>query len=380
MPTDRDYYEILGVERTASPDELKRAYRKLAMKYHPDKNPGDKSAEDKFKELAEAYEVLSNPDKRRIYDQFGHAGLKGRAQEPHFGSIEDILSAFGDVFGGGSVFGDLFGTGFGGMYQGPRSGANLRVDITIPFEASVAGTRKTIELKRHERCPDCHGTGAERGVAMQQCPYCHGSGHVTQRQGFFTMSTSCPHCHGAGTIIEKPCPTCHGEGHVTKPAKIEVSIPPGLEDNSRLRIAGEGEPSPQEGGPRGDLFVYIHVKPHDVFQRQGDNLVLELPVSFPQAVLGADIEVPTPYGKARLKIPPGTQNSQLFRLRDQGMPRLNAKGKGDLYVRTIVEVPKNISQREKEILREFEQIRPAVNKPRSTKEGGIFDRIKDFFR
>jgi len=379
MAEQRDYYEVLEVGKTASEEEIKRSFRKLAMKYHPDKNPGDKEAEEKFKELAEAYEVLSTPEKRRIYDQFGHAGLKGRAQEPHFGSVEDIFSAFGDIFGAGSVFGDIFGGGFGAS-RGPRQGANLRVDITITFENAIKGTKKTIELRRHEICADCHGTGAERGVAIRECPYCHGQGQVTQRQGFFTMSTTCPHCHGSGHIIEKVCPVCHGEGHIAKPAKIEVTIPAGIEDNSRLRISGEGEPSPEEGGPRGDLFVYIHVKPHPVFQRQGDDLVIELPVSYPQAVMGVEVEVPTPYGKAMLKIPSGTQNGQLFRLKDQGMPRLNARGKGDLFVRTIIEVPKNVSGREKELLKELEQLRPASNTPRSSKEGGIFDKIREFFR
>jgi len=380
MATERDYYEVLEVGRNATEDEIKRAYRRLAMKYHPDRNPGDKSAEEKFKELAEAYEVLSNPDKRHIYDQLGHEGLRGRAQEPHFSSVEDIMSAFGDIFGGGSIFGDIFGGGFGREYAGPRQGANLRVDVDITFENSVNGTKKTIELMRHERCEECHGSGAERGIAMKSCPYCHGAGTVTQKQGFFSMSTTCPNCHGTGHIIQKVCPTCHGEGAIAKPARIEVSIPAGIEDNSRLRVAGEGESSPDEGGPRGDMFVYIHVKPHKTFERQGDNLLVELPVSYSQAVLGIEVEVPTPYGKAMLKIPGGTQSGQLFRLRDQGMPRIDGGGHGDLYVRAVIEVPKSASGREKELLAELERLRPASNKVRSSKEAGIVDKIRDFFR
>ncbi|HHN47224.1 MAG TPA: molecular chaperone DnaJ [Planctomycetes bacterium] len=382
MAVERDYYEVLGVNRNASDEEIKRAYRRLAMKYHPDRNPGDKDAEEKFKELAEAYEVLSNAEKRRTYDQFGHDGLRGRAQEPHFGSIEDIFSAFGDIFGGGGggIFGDLFGAGFGGVYHGPRSGANLRVDITVPFEDTVKGTTKTIEIKRHERCGECRGTGAEKGAAMRKCPYCQGAGRIAQRQGFFTMATTCPNCHGAGSIIEKTCPACRGEGATVKPARIEVAIPPGVDDGSRLRLAGEGEASPEDGGQRGDLFVFIHVKPHKIFERQGDNLVMELPISYPQAALGAEAEVPTPYGKALLKIPGGTQSGQLFRLREQGMPRIGGKGRGDMYVRVAIEVPKSVTAREKELLGELEKLHPAANKPRSSREGGIFEKIRDFFK
>lgn len=379
MATKKDYYQILGVDRTASQDEIKRAYRKLAMKYHPDKNPGDKEAEEKFKELAEAYEVLSNDEKRRVYDQFGHEGLRGRAQEPDFRSVEDIFSAFGDIFGGGGViFEDLFGFGGRPGRAGPAPGAHLRMDVTIPFADAVKGAKRTIELTRHEVCPDCKGTGAKGGTAMRTCPACGGTGRITRSQGFFAMTSTCPNCRGEGKTIREPCPSCHGERAVAKPGKIEVNIPAGVEDGTRLRIRGEGEPS-LEGGPRGDLYVYIHVQPHEIFTRHGTDLVMSLPVSYPQAVLGTEVQVPTPYGRARLKVPKGAQPGKVLRMREQGMPRLDGAGRGDLYVRIDVEVPKSVNAREKELLNELEQIRPVENKPVKQRGKGIFDRIKDLF-
>lgn len=377
MATKRDYYEILEVNRSASLDEIKKAYRRLAMKYHPDRNPGDKKAEDKFKELAEAYEVLSSPDKRRVYDQFGHEGLKGRAQEPTFHSVEEIFSAFSDIFGDAGFFDDVFGFGRGAR-AGPAAGASLRLDLAIAFDEAIHGASKSIELKRHELCTDCHGTGADKGVAMRTCPYCGGAGRVTRSQGFFAMTTPCPSCSGSGRTIERACGACGGQGAVVKPAKIEVKIPAGIEDGTRLRIRGGGEASP-EGGPRGDLYVYVHVALHPMFARRGADLVMELPMSYSQAALGAEIEIPTPYGKANLKIPKGTQSGSLLRLRSQGMPRVDGRGRGDLYVSVQIEVPKSVSAEEKKLLAELQKLRPVANTPRPQHERGVFERIKDLF-
>jgi len=365
MAGKRDYYQVLGVERGAAPDEVKKAYRKLAMKYHPDRNPGDKAAEEKFKEAAEAYEVLRDPEKRRRYDQFGHAGMGG--------------PAFSDIFGGaagggiGSIFDGIFGGGRPGY--GPQQGASLGCEIEIPFMEAAKGTGRTIDLRRHKLCTDCGGSGARAGSQPQKCSYCAGRGVVVSRRGFFSMQSTCPRCGGSGKEIRDPCKACRGSGQVPETAKIEIRIPAGIEDGTRMRLGGEGEPG-DPGAPPGDLYCLVRVRPHEFFTRHHDDVLLEMPVTYGQAVLGASIEVPTVDGKSRLKIPKGTPSGQLFRLRGQGMPRLDGYGRGDQLVRVVVDVPRKLSAREDELIR---QLAEEQKKPAAPKRGGFFDRLRDYF-
>jgi molecular chaperone DnaJ len=374
----RDYYEVLGVEKTASADEIKKAYRKLAMKYHPDRNAGDKEAEEKFKEAADAYNVLRNPDKRRQYDQFGHAGMGG--QEVHFNNVEDIFSAFGDIFGGmgggggfGSIFGDIFGGGRG--RAGPQPGPSLRCELTVDFLDAAKGTTRTIELRRHKHCGECGGSGAAKGSSPQTCSYCNGQGSVVSRRGFFSMQSTCPRCGGSGREVRDPCKTCSGSGLAGENAKIEIHIPAGIEDNTRMRLGGEGEPG-DPGAPRGDLYCTVRVRPHEFFTRHHDDLLMEMPLTYSQAVLGAEIEVPTIDGKSRLKVPAGTPSGQVFRLRGQGMPSVSGYGRGDQLVRVVVSVPKRPSAEEKELIRKLAEIEKA---PVSPSKGGFFDKLRDLF-
>lgn len=378
MAKKRDYYAVLGVEKNATPDEIKKAYRKLAMQYHPDRNPGDKAAEEKFKEAAEAYEVLHDENKRKRYDMHGHEGLSGMDGQggPNFSSFEDIFSHFADIFGGGggggSIFEGVFGGGFGG---GVRAGASLKCRVNITFEESAAGTVKTIELRRNEICSTCHGTGAAPGSKPRVCATCGGRGQVYRNQGFFSVAQTCPNCRGKGTFIDKPCPACKGSGRESKVVRIKVNIPAGIEDGTRLRIPDEGEPS-DSGGPRGDLYCTILVAEHDFFTRQGDDVVCQIPITFSQAALGTELEVPTLKNKARVKIPAGTQSGQVFRLRGLGFRRLRDKSEGDQIVQVIVETPKKLTPRQEELFRELAALDETYVSPQRK---GFMDRWKDYF-
>lgn len=366
----RDYYEVLEVPKTASADEIKKSYRKLAMKYHPDRNPGDKKAEAKFKELAEAYEVLSDEQKRQRYDQLGHAGVEGMGHAGQgFNSMEDIFASFGDIFGGGSLFDGLFG---GARGAARNQGAGLKLGLQVTFREAVFGCTKTIELKRNENCETCKGTGAKPGTKPTTCSVCGGHGIVRQGQGFFVVQATCPQCHGSGKMITDKCKDCRGTGTMPQKATIKVRIPAGVEDNSRLRVAGEGEPG-RDGGPRGDLYVYISVKEDPFFERHEDNVVCKVPVTYSQAALGAEIEVPTLEGQAKLRIPPGTQPNEILRMRGQGIPSPHG-GRGDQLVVVQVTVPKRTSNRQEELLRELGKIEEA-----SGEQKQFFDRLKSMF-
>ncbi len=391
-PAKRDYYEVLGVERGASADDIKKAYRKLAMQYHPDRNPGNKEAEEKFKEAAAAYEVLRDAEKRRRYDQFGHAGLGGAAGEPHFSNAEDIFSAFQEIFGGmrggrggagpagfGSIFEDIFTGGAGGGGYGPQRGASLQVEMQIAFLDAAKGAGRTIELRRHRTCSECKGSGAKPGSRPVQCSYCQGQGVVVSRRGFFTMQTTCPRCGGRGEEVRDPCPKCRGAGAVPETARLEIRIPAGIEDGTRMRLAGEGE-SGEHGGPPGDLYVVVHVQPHEFFVRHRDDVLVEMPVSYSQAVLGATIEVPTLDGKSRLKVPKGTPSGRILRMRGQGFPNVSSGHRGDLLVRAVVHVPEKPGRKEEELIRQLAEAESKPNAPHSArKESGFFDRLREYF-
>ena len=377
----RDYYEVLGVSKSATDAEIKKAYRKLAMKYHPDYNPGDKDAEEKFKEVNEANEVLSDPKKRQLYDQYGFAGVDPSYAAQNgggaggFGGFGDI---FGDIFGGG--FGDIFGGGFGGgqtQRSGPRRGENLRVRLNITFEEAAFGYEKEINVGRVEQCPDCKGTGCAPGTTPEVCPDCKGTGSVrtTQRTPFGMVQTSgaCKKCGGRGKIIHQPCPRCGGRGAVRKNQTIKVKIPAGIDDGQTLNLRGKGNAG-LDGGPAGDLLITVFVKPHPFFERDGNSVLMEMPVTFAQAALGAEIEVPTIDGRVKLTIPEGTQPGSVFRLRGKGIPYLQSKGgRGDQFVTITITVPKNMTAEQKERLHAYaESMNEAVSEPRS----GIFGNKK----
>lgn len=369
MSTKRDYYEVLGVTKNASEDDIKKAYRQAALKHHPDRNPGDKEAETKFKEAAEAYEVLADSEKRARYDQFGHAGLDSAGFGPRgFQSAEDIFEAFGDIFG------DFFGFGRRGG-GGPRRGASLRAEVELDFVDAAKGCDRTLVLKRHEICGECKGTGAKPGTEPAACQLCGGHGQVLQGGGFFTIRTTCPKCGGSGKYIKDRCRPCGGEGVVREKAEVKVHIPAGIDTNTRIRVAGEGEPS-LAGGARGDLFVDVAVRPHPVFEREGTTLFCEVPVSFSQAALGADIEVSTLDEKVSLKLPRATQSGQLFRIRGHGLPDVEGGRKGDLVVRAVIEVPKSLTKQQEDLLREFAKTEKVEVKPRKK---SLLDKIKDIF-
>ncbi|MBV6518486.1 MAG: molecular chaperone DnaJ [Candidatus Brocadia sp.] len=371
---EEDFYKILGVDRNASGEEIKKAYRKIALKYHPDRNPGNKEAEQIFKKAAEAYGVLGDPDKKRKYDQFGMDGLKGTGA-PGYSTFEDIFDAFGDIFGGGSIFEDFFG---GGRARGKaaRKGASLKCDIEVDFKDVATGVEKKIELTKREVCDVCRGSGARDGTSPAVCPYCRGKGEVQQSQGFFTLRTTCPKCHGAGKIIESPCAKCGGSGRCPKKSIISIQVPPGVEDSTRLRLTGQGE-SGENGAPSGDLYCDIHVKPHPIFKRQGDDVLCEVPVSFAQAALGCTIEVPTLAGTIiQVKIPKGTQNNEVIPIRGEGFPNLHGYRKGNLLVQVIVEVPTKMTSRQEELLREFAELEKKNISPRQKK---FFEKMKDLF-
>ncbi len=371
----RDYYDVLGVPKNADAATIKRIYRKIALKYHPDKNPGNKDAEERFKEAAEAYEILSDPQKRERYDRFGHAGVGSGAS--HFGSFEEIFSAFGDVFGaggGGSIFEDLFGGRRTGGARG-RHGAHLKVDLQITLEDVRTGTRKTIEIQRNETCPTCRGSGAKPGTTPITCAQCGGRGEIVRSQGFFAMRSTCPRCHGTGEVIESPCGACGSRGRRPEKREITVNIPPGVGHGTQLRVSGEGEAGPR-GGSRGDLFCEIHVKRHPFFVRHGDDLLLEMPIGFAQAALGAEIEVPTLQGKSRLKIPPGTASGTRLRMRGMGVPSLDGYGVGDQLVRVVVEVPTKLDKEHEEVLRRYAELE---EQNVGAKRRSFLDKVRELF-
>ncbi|NJD76120.1 MAG: molecular chaperone DnaJ [Candidatus Methanoperedens sp.] len=363
MATKRDYYEILGVDKKASPDDIKSAYRKLAMQYHPDRNKAP-DAEEKFKEISEAYAVLSDQNKRQQYDQFGHAGIDMRySQEDIFRGVdfEDILRDFGAGgfgFGRGGGGGGIFDIFFGGerRREGPRRGSDILYELAVNFEDAAFGKTIDLEIPRTEKCDVCNGSGAKPGTSSRTCPTCRGTGQVSRTQntpfGRFMTTSTCGTCRGNGQIIDSPCTNCHGSGTVQRRRKLEVKIPAGVDTGSRLRVAGEGEAG-EKGGPPGDLYVQIYVKPHTIFTRHENDIIMEKNISFTQAALGDEIIVPTLDGKAKMKIPPGTQNGEIFRLRGKGFPSLHISGKGDELVRIKVEVPTKLNDRQKQLLREF---------------------------
>jgi molecular chaperone DnaJ len=359
--TKRDYYEVLTVSRDASEDEIRKTYRKLALKYHPDKNPGNKEAEEKFKELGEAYEALSDPQKRAAYDRFGHAafapgGGAGAGAAGFHDPFEIFREVFGGGGGGGGIFDDFIDQAFGGGGRRSRGGAqrgnDLRYDLEISLEEAARGFEKEISFTKLDTCSECDGRGAAKGAKAETCPTCHGHGQVAHSRGFFTVASTCPRCNGTGQILNNPCKRCGGEGRVQHRTKLNVRIPAGIEDGSRLRSSGHGEAGMRSGGA-GDLYVVIHVRAHDIFSRHGDDLLCEIPISFPVAALGGEIDVPTLTGMARLKIPDGTQSGALLRLRGKGMPNVHGQGHGDQHVRVIIETPARLSRAQREKLEEF---------------------------
>ena len=352
MTTKRDYYEILGVDRSAGGDTIKANYRKLALKYHPDRNPGDKESEEKFKEAAEAYEVLRNSQKRNIYDQFGHQGLQGTGFTG-FRGFEDIFSSFGDIFE------DFFGFGGGTRSRtAARRGVDLRYDLTISFMDAAFGTDTEIEIEKLQTCSACQATGCEPGTYPEDCRQCGGSGQVTRSQGFFSIRTTCPYCHGEGRSIANPCPDCRGTGQIERVEEVSVKIPPGVDTGTRLRLSGEGE-SGIRGGPPGDLYVFISVKPHDFFKRNNNDIICHVPISFVQAALGADIDVPTLNGEKNLRIPKGTQAGEVFRFKDEGIPSLRGYGRGDQIMQILVKTPTGLSKKQETLLKEFAKLESA---------------------
>jgi molecular chaperone DnaJ len=379
----RDYYEILGVERSATDVEVKSAYRKQAMKYHPDRNPGDHTAEERFKECAEAYAILADTEKRGLYDRFGHAGVSSAAAggagfDPTvFTGFEDILGGLGDIFG----FGDLFG---GGRRRGgPQRGADLRYDLEITFEESARGSETTIQIPRQESCETCHGSGAAPGSSPTVCSQCRGQGQVRFQQGFFTVARTCPQCRGAGKTITKPCATCRGAGRVTKERKIVVKIPAGIASGQQLRLQNEGEGG-AAGGPAGHLYVVVHVQEHEFFRREGLNLFCEIPVNFTTLALGGEIQVPTLDGADHVKVPEGTQTGTTLRLRGKGMPDVGGRGKGDLLATVQVLTPKKLSKEQRHLIEQLAKALPKEQfEPRAhgaeEEDRNLFDRVKDMF-
>jgi molecular chaperone DnaJ len=375
LSNKRDFYEILGVARNASDDEIKKSYRKLAMKYHPDRNPDSKEAEAKFKEAKEAYEMLSDPQKRAAYDQYGHAGV-----DPNMGGF----GGGGQGFGGFSdAFGDIFGDIFGGGGQGRGGpqvyrGADLRYSMEITLEEAAHGHDTQIRVPSWSDCEACHGDGAEPGSKVETCSTCHGAGQVRVAQGFFSMQQTCPRCSGSGKYIPKPCKKCHGAGKIKSQKTLEVKIPAGIDDGMRIRSSGNGEPG-VNGGPSGDLYVEVHIKPHPVFDRDGDDLHCKMPISFVDAILGGEIEVPTLSGKATFDVPEGTQSGRTFRLRSKGIKSLRTALPGDLYIHVQVETPVKLNQAQKDLLKQFDESLKAGGAKHSPQQKGWLDRVKDFF-
>ncbi|HUT11165.1 MAG TPA: molecular chaperone DnaJ [Thermoguttaceae bacterium] len=372
MAEKRCYYEVLGVDRSATDGQISEAYRKLALKYHPDRNPDDDGAVARFKEAAEAFEVLNNPQKRARYDRFGHAGLEGTSGgAPHFHEVGDIFEAFGDIFG------DLFGGG-GGRSRGQRvrRGADIRCQVTIDLIEAAHGATKTVEFQRHQKCETCGGSGAKPGTEAEYCAYCGGSGRVVQSTGIFSLQTTCPSCHGAGSVIRHPCSACNGGGFVPKRVTRRVTIPAGIDDQSRLRLHGEGEPSP-DGGPPGDCYCIIRVAEHTLFERNGQHVICHVPISYSQAALGATIEVPTLDGREQLEIPRGTQSGEVFKLKGRGMPYLRRRSRGDLLVQVYVEVAKSLDPEHEKLLRELAELEQRDVTPQRK---SFFQKLKEYFQ
>ena len=374
MAEKRDYYEVLGVGRNATPEEIKKAYKKLAKKYHPDLNPDSKTAEEKFKEVSEAYSVLSDDNQRARYDQFGHEGLNGQGM----GGFGGFGGFGGQGFDMGDIFSSFFGGGFGGQTRdpsAPQRGGDLRLDLTVSFEEAAKGVEKEVSVTRMEACPDCKGSGAKPGTGRETCSQCNGSGRIRINQttpfGQFQTVKTCSACGGSGSTIKEPCPKCDGSGRVRRHHKIKVNVPAGVDNGSRLRMQGEGEGG-VNGGGSGDLFIYITVKPHKFFKREGDNVFLEQQISFAEAALGADIEVPTLDGPVKLTIPEGTQTGTTFRLRGRGFPKLRGYGRGDQHVRVKLFTPQRLSDEQKELLRKFDS---TYSEPVEEDKKGLFGKI-----
>lgn len=383
-----DYYEALGLSRGSTQDEIKKAYRKSALKYHPDRNQGDATAEKKFKEISEAYEVLSDEKKRQIYDQYGADALKGAAgmggAGPHggFSSMEEALRTFMGAFGGGgggggggeSIFDSFFG--FEQEDSGERQGASKKMNLSISFEESMKGVEKEVAITNYATCSTCDGSGAASASSIKKCSRCKGSGQVHQSRGFFSMTSVCPQCYGRGKTITEPCPDCRGEGRIKEKQQIKIKVPAGIDNGMRLRMSGYGDAG-EGGGPAGDLYVFISVEPHSVFQREGDDVFIELPLSFSEAALGCKKELPTPHGgSCRISIPEGTQSGKVLRVKGEGAPNVNGRGKGDLLVNITVETPVNLSEKQKNLMRQFGELEKEQNSPRKR---SFFDKIKVFF-
>ncbi|HWP27406.1 MAG TPA: molecular chaperone DnaJ [Xanthobacteraceae bacterium] len=368
----RDYYEVLGVSRNASEADLKAAYRKLAMQHHPDRNPGDKACEQRFKEINEAYDVLKDAEKRAAYDRFGHAAFEpGMAAHSGFGFGDDFASTFS------SIFDDLFGMGGRrSRSSGRERGADLRFNMEITLEEAFTGKTAEIRIPTSVTCEVCSGAGAKPGTRPRTCSTCGGHGKIRQTQGFFTLERTCPSCHGRGQVIDNPCNACGGSGRVTRERTLSVQIPAGVEDGTRIRLAGEGEAG-LRGGPPGDLYIFLSISPHELFQRDGADLHCRVPISMVTAALGGEFEVPSiDGGKARVKVPPGTQSGRRFRLAGKGMPVLRSKQVGDLYVQVMVETPQNLTKRQRELLAEFERLSSKETQPEAS---GFFAKVKEFF-
>ncbi len=386
-----DYYDTLEVPKTATPEEIKKAYRKKAIQFHPDKNPGDADAEGRFKEISEAYEVLSDENKRQVYDRYGKEGLGGfagggaGAGGPGFASMEDALRTFMDAFGGGggeSIFESFFGGGFGASgdpssMRMARQGASKRVNLKVSFEEAATGVEKELQISNLVSCGDCGGKGSKGADGVKACNQCGGNGQVFEQRGFFSMSMTCPQCQGEGQIITDPCSGCRGRGVVKEKQRVKVGIPPGVDTGMRLKMAGYGD-SGHSGGPSGDLYIFIQVEPHEVFEREGNDVLLSLPVSFAEAALGCKKDVPSVFNRScRITIPEGTQSGKVFRIKGEGFPNVHGRGKGDLLVRVIVETPTKLSGKQKDLLREFAELEGPANLPHNK---GFLDKLKGFFK
>ncbi|MFT7464372.1 MAG: molecular chaperone DnaJ [Pseudohongiellaceae bacterium] len=377
MAAKKDYYELLSVGRESTDAEIKKAYRKLALKFHPDRNEGDTESAERFKEVSEAYEVLSDGEKRKVYDRFGHDGLKG--QGFHGGGSQHAQDIFESFFGGGgldSLFGGMFGGGGGGRGRGPRQGSHLRVSVNITLQDAFEGTARTITIRRNEHCGECRGSGAAKGSKAETCGTCQGRGTVQRQQGFFMVQAPCTPCQGSGQIIKSPCSKCRGEGLQPQSKEIEIRIPAGIETGQQLRVSGEGEPG-EVGAPRGDLFCVVQIDDHPLFERDGEHLICEIPISYPQAALGTSLDVPTLSGLRSMKVPAGSQSGRVFRLRGQGMPSVQGYSNGDLHVRVQIETPKKLSARERELLEKLDGL--DEEHPLGSRQKSFLDKVKELF-
>jgi molecular chaperone DnaJ len=372
MATQRDYYEVLEVEQTATQDVIASSYRRLAIKFHPDKNPGDDEAITQFKEASDAFEVLHDAEKRARYDQYGHAGVNGQSGgSGHFSDVEDIFSAFGDIFG------DLFGGGGGGgRRRRVRKGRDVRCDVTLTLEEAANGVRTTVHFQRHEPCQKCEGSGAAEGSERETCSYCGGHGQVVQSAGIVRVQTTCPACKGAGSSVSSPCKPCRGTGQKLRKVEAEVEIPAGVDDGMQVRINGQGEPSPN-GGPSGDCYCVVSVLQHELFEREGQHLICRIPITYSQAVLGCTLEVPTLSGPGEVEVPPGTQSGNVFRMKGQGIPDPRVVGLGDLLVQVNIDVPEKVGSEEEELLRQLAELE---HKNVAPVRKSFFDKLKDYFK